>query len=551
MAIFSMIFNLSLLISPIYMLQIYDRVLTSENLTTLFLITLVAIGFVAVGSVIKHYRTQVGQRLANLLRDRFGAVIAAEVNMQAEKQDLANESLERKRKQPEHLGDLNALVDFLGSPRFGSSFDLPWTPVFMLLLYVVHPYLGIVASIFGLVLLGFGIAVHKSKAAQGNHAAIDRVAADSFLLQCFLRVDDFRALGMTETISEQWRQKRQQADVESLPQDQMSSSWEASRNFLRQTAQIITLGLGAYLVIHEVISAGMIVAGSIICSRALAPLDTAPSTWLAASAAYRAYWRLASQMPLHDGKPHEASVHREANSVHLKIEGISASKQIGNRTIKINGLSLDVAPATLIGIIGPDAAEKSLLASLIVGAAMPTTGRISLGDAEVHRMTPEGTCRHIGYIPSDVVFLDGTVGQNITRFRTPTERYLVDALECAGLYNEVAQLSKGFDTPLRDALALLGDHGAASLSVARAFYRTPSLIVVQDADRLPKAMVQLIVSNCRRNGQSLVLISDQQATIASLDLLALLANGRIDGTGPPKRVIDGLRSLNERKGLEG
>ena len=541
-AVFSIVFNLSLLVSPIYMLQIYDRVLASQSLITLLLITLVAVAFVAVGSLIKHYRAQVAQRLANLIRDRFGVVITEGLNAEVDKLNQQGNGKQNQDGSASQLKDLNTVVNFVASPRFGNAFDLPWVPLFMLLLFVVHPYLGLVASVFGLILLGMGILAHGSKENWGRKAVADEAAADNFLVHSLKRTDVLRALGMSEATGDRWREHRQQAATKRLIFEDMNSSSDAIRIFLKQTAQIATLGLGAYLVIQEFISAGMIVAGSIICSRALAPLDSAPSTSLEARVAYRAYRRLAALLPKGDQPLPVTNRIKDRTSAHLVVEDIEARKQVGDRTLDLTGVSLSLQPGTLLGIIGPDAEVKRLFASMLAGETMPMSGRISLGGVDIHDMTSEEICRHIGYIPNDDVFLDGTIGQNIARFQPISEQDLADAARCADLHEKIMRFEKGYDTTLHDAVRHWGSLGNAALSVARAFYRKPDLIVAQDADRLPKALVRSIVSTCRSNGQSLVMNSDQESTIALLDLLGLLAHGRLEGTGPPKRVIEGLRS---------
>lgn len=528
--LFSIFVNLLILTVPIYMLQIYDRVLTSRNATTLVMLTLIAVCLVAVGSFLMHMRSRIEVRLGMRLEERFSRPAFAAALRRA---------VARSEAPAGPAADLDELRRFLSGNGLTGLFDLPWVPLFILVIYVLHPLLGLVATASALALLAANLF---SRAwIHGGGAAQETAEADRFIENSWRHGDVVTAMGMTGALGESWQQRRGWAAATLVQANDVLSWSQSITNFLRQLAQIGMLGLGAYLAIQDIISPGTIVAGTIICGRALAPVSKAPSTVSYARGAWRAFARLRdadldllaveSMQPVDRGR-------MRGNLIADNVELAAADR--GQPALK--AVSFDLKAGEALGIVGPSGAGKSALAQILAGALAPDGGRVLVDGYELSPDTASRIGGHVGYVPKRMALFDGTVGQNIARFQSDHPDLIIDAASRAGLHDTVECLPSAYNTPMATAARQMTANQLRRIGLARALYGDPAILVLDNPDAgldgEDMAAVIDIIRQRRRAGRTIVTITERPALIREMDWTLVLWNGAIEGVMEPERFLD-------------
>jgi PrtD family type I secretion system ABC transporter len=533
-ALFSFFINLLILTSPIYMMQIYDRVLGSGHVETLVLMTLIAALAVLIMGLLEMVRGRMLGRISRWL-DRKLSPGLIEAAMRGTLYGLPATA------QP--LRDLTQIRSFLSGPGFNAIVDSPWVPVFIAVIWMISPTLGVLGVISALVLfilafLNEYVSRRILKAA-GTATIGVMQKADAVIRNA----DVFHAMGMLPGFLRSWsHDNRQVLDLQLSAGDRNATIVGISK-FFRIFVQILTLGVGAYLVLQRQLSAGAMIAASIIMGRALAPVEQAIAGWrgfVSARDAYERLSRLLQHLP-----PPPASMPLPAPSGHLSCEGIIYVPR-GRETPILNGISFTLRAGEALGVIGPSAAGKSTLCRILVGSWQPTRGHCRLDGADVFQWPAEHLGPYVGYLPQDVELFGGTVKDNIARLIPDADpEQVVAAARTAGVHEMILRLPKGYETEIGEGGNFLSGGQRQRIGLARALFGQPKLIVLDEPNASldnegEESLVKALLA-AKSWGATVVIVAHLPRILRPVDKVMLLRDGRIELFGPREEVFAKLR----------
>lgn len=534
---FSCIINVLMIAPAIYMLQIYDRVLASQNLTTLLMLTLLMIGIYLLIAILEAVRglamIRIGNRLEQQLNQRvFGA--AFERNLQQGRGTPA-----------QALSDLTCVRQFLAGNSLFAFFDAPWTPLYLGVAFLIHPILGWL-TLFGSSLL-FILAVlteilTNKPLAQANKLAM----AGSALVNDQLRNGEaIVAMGMLSALRQHWLVlQRQVLGLQTIASDRAVFVNSISR-LVRVLLQSLALGAGALLVLEGEITAGMMIASSIILGRALAPVELLISSWKPLLQFRGAWQRLSSLLNDHPAPPPQVSLPRPQGN--LAVEGLFATAPGGGPPI-LRNFNFRLAAGEVLGIIGPSACGKSTLARLLMGVWAPQSGTVRLDGADIYQWDKAELGSSLGYLPQEVELFDGTVAQNIARFGEINSEALVAAAQLAGVHEMILRFPLGYQTPLGVNGCLLSGGQKQRIGLARALYGDPAFIVLDEPnaslDDVGEAALIQAIQRFKQKGHTLVLITHRPTILGVVDKVLLLGDGVMKAFGNRDEVFAALREAS-------
>jgi PrtD family type I secretion system ABC transporter len=527
--IFSLAINLLYLASPIYMLQTYDRVVSSASEVTLVMLTvalLVALAaLAALDSVRARLLTRASIRLDKLLA---GRVVAATVETSARLGGLKNQPLR----------DFDTFRQFITGAGIHAAFDLPWAPIYIAVIFLLHPLLGAFALGCAIVLIGMALLndyVTRGALSEANEAATRNYAFTDMSLR---NSEVVQAMGMMPGLLRRWSRDRNRVLERQTTASERAATTSSLIRFLRLAMQSLILGLGAYLVIERVTTAGSMFAASILLGRALQPVEQIVGSWKGFTSARAAFLRIRDLLLSNPLRDPALALPRPAG--HLSVEGLSYVIPRTNRPI-LRNLSFRIGPGDVLGVIGPSGAGKSTLARHIVGNLFPSAGAVRLDGAEVAPWPRESLGRHLGYLPQDIELFADTVASNISRFQADRDADVIEAAQLAGVHDMILRLPDGYQTQIGDAGAILSGGYRQRIALARAIFGNPSLVVLDepssnlDSDG-DSALLQCI-SELKRRGATVVMISHRPNTLAVADKLLVLREGVAELFGPRDEVI--------------
>lgn len=529
-AMFSLFINLSMLVVPLYMMQIYDRVLTSQSLDTLILLTVLALGLLAVSMLVEIARSRVLVRIGTELDTSLSSSLFRScLELRARGDDVS-------ASQP--LRDLESVRTFLTGPGVLALFDAPWSPLYLGLIFLLHPVLGGVALAGALVILFLALMSEAAVRAPLREAGVTGRWSNN-LIESFARDGDtMRVLGMTETLRGRWQSYHDAGLAwQALASDRLAVL-QATAKTVRFALQVAVLCTGAYLVLQHQLSAGVMVAASIIMARALAPIEAAIGQWRNFVNARAAHRRLRESMdtPQPDGD----RVTLPSPRGRIEVEGVSM-KPAGCLAPILFNVSFALQPGELLGIIGPSGAGKSTLARMLVGAQAPTTGTVRLDSANIADWPKDELGAYLGYLPQEVELLPGAIGQNICRFGEPDSRKIVAAAKLAGVHELILRLREGYETQVGEAGRLLSGGQRQRIGLARALYGDVRVIVLDEPnsnlDARGEEAVRRLLATLRARRLTGVLVAHRASLVASVDKLLVLNEGRVEMFGPRHEVL--------------
>lgn len=526
---FSLFINLLFLAPAIYMLQVYDRVVATGGKTTLLFITIaLAISLLALAAL-----DAIRNRLLVRASIRLDALLAPKIlrRMMARNSTVAMQAMR----------DFETIRQGIGSPVAGALFDVPWFPLFLAVAFLLHFWIGVLATIAAIVL--FFVAWRNQRAtAETMQTATQSMAASQAAAQTVaLNNDTVRALGMVGAMVE--RQLEQRAyGLSRLADAQFTGGrYAATSRFLRLFVQSAALGLGALLAIAGYISAGAIIAASILISRALQPVEAVIGGWPTLTSAHAALRRLADVMA---GVPPERIYTKLPEPAgRLEVDQVGLRGPDGRPVLF--GVSFDVSPGEMLGIIGPSGAGKTTLAKILAGAIPSEAGSVRIDGAQYADWEPDELAQHIGYLPQEPSLFEGTIKQNIARFSDAANGRDVDALaveaaKAAGVHELILKLPKGYDTPLGPLGHGLSSGQAQRIALARALFGNPVLLVFDEPnaflDADGEAALLKALAGAMNRGAAVVMIAHRRSILSGAKRLLVLEAGRPKMLGPSREV---------------
>lgn len=529
--VFSFFINLLMLTAPLYMLQVYDRVLASRSEATLMALTVLAGGMLLVMGLLDLIRSRVlvrvGTRLDDLLNPRvFSAIFQRSLRI-------------RRGERSQPLRDLDSLRQFLTGPGPFAFFDAPWVPLYLLVVFLFHPLLGLIALGGAVVLFAIALANELLTRKPLQQANAEVLAAYAFAETSLRNAEVLEAMGMLGGIQKRWVARHQDGLALQTTASDRAGTLTSSSKAIRMFLQVAILGVGAWLAIQQIITPGIMIAASIIMGRALAPIEQAIGHWrqfVGARSAYRRLDTLLKESPLQAGH-----LTLPEPKGYLSVEQVVAVPPGAARPV-LKGIAFRLEPGEALGVIGPSAAGKSTLARLLVGVWPPSAGAVRLDGAELHAWNRVELGPHIGYLPQDVELFTGTVAENIGRFADePDSEQVVQAAKRAGVHEMVLQLSDGYDTQIGENGSVLSGGQRQRIGLARALYGKPVLVVLDEPNsNLDAAGDQALtdaILGLKSQNATVVVMAHRPSAISAVDKLLMLRDGKIEAFGPKEEVL--------------
>ncbi|MDO5648263.1 type I secretion system permease/ATPase [Paracoccus sp. (in: a-proteobacteria)] len=534
-AVFSVAVNLLMLTGPLFMLQVYDRILASQSEETLAaMFALVVFLFLLMG-IVDLARSRVMQRVAARFQDQMeGRVFTAALAEGAVRGDESAAAASGMR-------DLDSVQRMIGSPVMLAFFDLPWVPIFLGAVFMFHPLLGVVALIGGIILV-FATLINRWMTKQ----PLQRAAMSS--AQAQRMADLYRdegevigALGMRGATYTRWRKAREDAQVHSVRGADVSQGFTVFSKTFRLFLQSAMLAAGAWLVLQHELTPGAMIAGSILMGRALAPVDQLVGGWPAVQAAQDGWARLANLLSRH--APDQERTNLPRPDARIEVNQLSVAPP-GSASATLRGLSFAVGPGQAVGVIGPSGAGKSTLARALIGAWPAAAGHIRLGGATLDQYHPDVLGTLIGYLPQQVTLFDGTIAENIARLSPrPDPARVVAAAQAAAAHQMILDLPQGYDTHISQTGGRLSGGQIQRIGLARALYTDPVLLVLDEPnsnlDNQGSEALNHAIRRIKAQGGVVVIMAHRPAAIGECELLLVMDQGMRRAFGPRDQVLQG------------
>jgi PrtD family type I secretion system ABC transporter len=528
--LFSLFINLLLLVPALYMLQVFDRVLLSRSDETLVVLTAGVIAALAIMMLLDVLRARL-LASAGLAMDRLLGPLVLSGLLSVARTPGATEYVHGLR-------DVGTLRGFLTGTGIFSLFDAPWLPIYLVVIYLFHPLLGVVATGGALVLLALAVLNEKLTRRPLEGLQVDQRRAGRFIDAGVRNAEVINALGMTAAVTRRWQTLNQDVLVRQALASRVGGGLSSATRFMRQLVQVVMLGAGAWLVIDMHVTSGVMIASTILLGRALAPVETMIAGWKSLVDARSAYRRLEALL----GKPEQDASVTElpAPKGQVLAERVVFGVRPQERLI-LKGVSFQLAAGESLAIIGPSGSGKSTLARLIIGVWKPGSGSLRLDGAEVSAWPRERLGPYIGYLPQDVELFAGTVAENIARMDEVDSEAVVEAAQRAHAHELILRLPDGYDTQIGDGGAVLSGGQRQRIGLARALYGNPSLVVLDEPnanlDGEGEEALMRVLAALKHAATTAIVITHRPSLLGSIDKVLVLREGTVEQFGPRSEVF--------------
>jgi PrtD family type I secretion system ABC transporter len=529
-AFFSFAINALLLVPAIYMLQVFDRVLSSRSEEALVMLSVVALGALALMAGLDVVRARLLAACGVVLDRRLGPEVLAGLLAQTARLSGA-----------EHLNglrDVATLRNFLVGAGVIALFDAPWLPLFLLLITLFHPLLGAVALVGAVAMLVLAVLNERMTRAPLEQALAAGRRSGRFIDAAAGSAETVSALGMQQAVTRRFQALNEAALGEQAAASGLGATFAGLTKFTRQFIQMAMLGMGAWLVIEQHLSAGVMIACTIILGRALAPVEALVAGWRNL-VEVRAAWRRLQQL-FAANSPAAAATPLPAPSGALEVERVIYAFPGAERPA-LRGVSFALAAGESLGVIGPTAAGKSTLARLAVGIWKPISGAVRLDGADVAAWSRDDLGPHIGYVPQAVGLFAGSVAENIARLGAPEGEAVIRAAQRAHAHDMILRLPKGYDTVLGEGGAGLSPGQRQRVALARALYGAPRLVVLDEPNANldtegDEALVRTL-RGLKEDGVTVLVVAHRPSLLGGVDKLLVLKDGQVELFGPRAEVV--------------
>jgi PrtD family type I secretion system ABC transporter len=532
MFVFSVAINLLVLASPLYMMQLYDRVLNSRSMDTLLLLTVITLGAMIVMAALELVRGRLMVRVSGWLDARLaGEALIADVVA----------SLNRgATPSAQGLRDLAGFRAFLTGPGMFPILDAPWVPLFLLVIFMLHPLLGWLALAGALLLFGLALLNERLSASPLNAAGKAAREVQDIADMNVRNADVIEAMGMMPNLVERWRAANAESFAFQAKASDRAVAITAVSKFVRLALQSLMLGAGAYLVIEREATGGVMIGASIILGRALAPVEQAIGSWRAIVSARQSYRRLRELLAATPPRGLRTSLPPPKGR--LRVENVIFAPP-GVREPVIKNVSFELNAGEMLALIGPSASGKTTLARLIVGTWRPQRGQVRLDGASLAAWEPDERGQHVGYLPQDIELFAGTVRDNIARMGKGDDAAVIEAARSAAVHEMILGLLDGYDTEIGSGGMWLSGGQRQRIGLARALYGAPPLIVLDEpnANLDNSAEERLVQTLAELKGQATVVLITHRLNLLNLaDKVLLLRDGTVEAFGPRAEVMSKL-----------
>jgi ATP-binding cassette subfamily C protein len=533
--LFSAFVNVLMLTGPLFMLQVYDRVLGSrsnETLTALFILVVLLYSFMG---CLDYARSRV--------MARFGARFQTYLDEVAFRATIKDAVIESQRSKPTTaLRDIESIQALLSNPAAFAVFDIPWTPLFIAAIFIFHPTLGWMAVVGGLLLL---LITSLNQIATKNKvldAATKSAQSHAFAESARHSAEVIHAQGMQSTITKRWKQSRDASLAASIYSSDFTGIFSALTKSFRLLLQSAMLAAGAYLVLKNELTPGAMIAGSILLGRGLAPIEMAIGQWPMVVRARNAWVSLKTSLPKIDNAPKK--MHRAKPKANLIVKNLGVVPP-GQRKPTLMGLSFTLKPGQVLGIIGKSGSGKSTLARALVGLWPPAMGEIRLDGELIQNYDPEEFGQYIGYLPQSVSLFHGTIAENVARMAEKPEPEMIrEAVRMAQADELVKNLPESFDTVIHNGTGSLSGGQKQRLGLARAIYGDPTLLILDEPNAALDAdgsnALNLAVRRFKEQGKIVIIMTHRPLAISECDHLLYLDAGRQQAYGPRDEVLNAI-----------
>ncbi len=532
-ALFSGMSNILMLAGALFMLEVYDRVLPSRSVPTLVALLILVVGLYSAQGVIDTIRSRILVRVGNSLDEAMSMrVYNAVVRLPLKIGNKAEGS------QP--IRDLDTVRGFLSGIGPVALFDLPWMPVYLVICFVFHTYIGLTALVGAIILITITVLTEMTTRRPTRTTTQFAVARSTLLEASRRNAEAIIAMGMVGRIAHRWNDLNVKYIASNQRASDIAGGLGAMSKVLRLMLQSAILAVGAWLVINQQSTAGIIIAGSILGARALAPVDLAIANWrgfVAARQSWERLSRLLAHLP-----PEVAPMPLQPPQRTLVVQG-GAVAAPGTHKVICQDINFTLSGGKALGVIGPTASGKSSLARMLVGVWSPVRGTVRFDGASIDQWDPEALGRYIGYLPQDVELFPGNVAQNIARFEDPPHpEAVLAAARAAGVHDMIVNLPEGYETSIGDHGTALSAGQAQRIGLARALYRDPFLVVLDEPNSNldaegDEALTQAILG-VRARGGIAVVVAHRPSAISGVDYILVMAKGRQQQFGPKEEILN-------------
>lgn len=539
LAVFGLAINLLMLTAPLFMMQVFDRVITSRNTDTLVLLMLIAALALLTMALLEGVRTFILVRMSRWMDGQVGgaALTASILSTLATGREASIQALR----------DLGTFRSFLTGPGVFPILDAPFAPIFLGIMFLLHPILGWIALLGAIVLFGLGIINERVTRNLLGESGGQQMIAMKQAETASRNADVIEAMGMMPQLIKRWNARNAESLALQAQASDRGGIISAASKFIRIMLQIGVTGAGAWLVIRAEMSPGAMIAGSIIMGRALAPVEQAIGSWKGFLSARAAYSRLKAQI---EASPPTGTdlmpLPRPKGAV--SVEGLSYTHPNSKEPI-LRNINFGLNPGEVLGIIGPTAAGKTTLVRLLVGNLKPRFGHARLDEMDVAEWSADDRGQYIGYLPQDIELFSGTIRENIARMGDGDPAEVIAAARKAGIHDMVLRLEKGYETEIGEGGAALSGGQRQRIALARALYGNPSLLVLDEPnanlDSIGESALMQAMDTLRAEGMTIIVIAHRPNILRHVDKILVLKDGIMQEFGPRDEVMMKLQGIQK------
>ena len=536
---FSLFVNALMLVPSFYMLQVYGRVVTSGSITTLVMLTIIMTVLMVTMGGLEWVRSPIMVRLST----KLDVLLSRDVYRASFKRALDSGGMDASA-QP--LNDLTGLRQFLTGNGLFAFFDAPWLPVYIGVMFLFHPWFGWVAIASAIVLLCLAAVNERLTGKSIAEANKQNIAASLYTTKNLRNAEVIESMGMLHTLMGRWGQRQKKVlQLQSQASDNGGLISNTSKTF-RMLVQSLILGLGAYLAVKQEITPGLMIAGSILLGRALAPIDLMIGSWKGFISARSQYSRLNEILDIQQAEPQRMSLPPPEG--HVLVENLIVSAP-GSKTPILKNIGFAVPAGSVVGIIGPSASGKSTLARALLGVWAPQHGVVRLDGADINNWDKQELGPFVGYLPQDIELFEGSISENIARFGEIDSEKVIAAAKTAGVHEMILQLPEGYDTVIGSDGVNLSGGQRQRVGLARAIYGTPRLIILDEPnsnlDEVGERALAQAIQQVKATGATIFIITHRTSILAQLDQLLVMSAGTIAMYGPRERVMAELNKQQQ------